>query len=76
VVSELAPDFVKDRNMSPMKMGIQRGDIITMVDGDAKWATSETHLIGYCLQKKKPGEKLTLTILRGGENKEFSFTLQ
>ena len=55
--------------------GVRKGDIIVAVDGKTDpWR--ETDLIAYAVQTKQVGDDLRLTILRGGEKKELSFTLK
>jgi membrane-associated protease RseP (regulator of RpoE activity) len=64
-IADLTPEMVKDRNPSARKIGLQKGDVIVEVDG-AKSSMTETEFLVYLVQKKKPGQKVELTYLRGG----------
>jgi hypothetical protein len=55
--------------------GVRKGDIIVAVDGRTE-PLRETDLIAYAVQAKKAGDRLELTLLRGGERKTVSFTLR
>jgi S1-C subfamily serine protease len=57
------------------KAGVKKGDVIVAVDGKSD-RLSESDLIAYGVQTRKPGDALALTVLRKGERKELSFTLQ
>ena len=52
--------------------GIQQGDVITAADGQALKGESA---LAYALNKHKPGDKVTLTILRNGQKKDVTVTL-
>ena len=55
------------------KAGIKKGDVITKVDGiDTKSEPKFRELIG----RKRPGEKVVLTINRDGAVKDYSVTLK
>jgi len=49
------------------------GDLIIAVDGHPVLVFND--LIGYVLNNKSPGDKISLTILRGNQKKEVSLTL-
>ncbi|MBI4583678.1 MAG: PDZ domain-containing protein [Planctomycetes bacterium] len=55
--------------------GFRKGDIIIALDGRTG-RLRETDFLAYSLQQKLPGDRLQLTVLRGGEKKELSFPLQ
>lgn len=55
--------------------GVRKGDLIVEFDGRPV-PNSETELIAYSLQQKKPGDMVTLTALRGRERKTFKMTLR
>jgi S1-C subfamily serine protease len=55
----------------PLRAG---GDIITAIDGDP--ITSFDQMIAYLASQKQVGQKVTLTILRGGETLELPLTLE
>jgi S1-C subfamily serine protease len=52
--------------------GIQQGDLITAADGEALKGESA---LAYALNKHKPGDKITLTLLRQGQKKDVTVTL-
>jgi serine protease Do len=54
------------------KAGIQAGDIITKVNNTA---IDETHTLASSLARFMPGDKLTLTIVRGGKMQTVDVTL-
>jgi serine protease Do len=57
------------------KAGFKKNDIVTSVDGrTSPW--SESQLMGYLLQNKKPGDRVPVKILRGGESIELELTMQ
>jgi len=53
---------------------IKKGDIITKIDNTT--VKEDTDLRTYLYQHKKPGEKVTLTIIRDGNTKEIDVTLK
>ena len=55
--------------------GVRKGDIIVAVDGRTA-PMRETDLLAYAVQKKAPGERLELTVLRGEDRKKVSFALK
>ena len=53
--------------------GIQQGDIITRVEGNKVYESSDLQeLVG----RLKPGDKVHLTVLRGNEEKNFTVALK
>jgi len=54
--------------------GFVKGDIIIAWDGMTQRMT-ETQLLAYVVQKKKPGDKIAATVLRGGKKVELVLTL-
>jgi hypothetical protein len=67
-IRDLSPDFVKDRNASPKKAGLQKGDLIVAVDGAKVPATEQDYLL--LLLAKKPGSKVELTVMRDGASRK------
>jgi hypothetical protein len=63
----------KQKSLAGSKAGVQKGDIITAVDG--KTFAGESEYVAYVLQKKGPGQRLDLTVLRGGKSLQLSLTL-
>jgi serine protease Do len=54
--------------------GVNKGDIIIALDGRSD-SLRETDFIAHSLLEKRPGDRLDLTVLRGGEKKDLSFKL-
>ena len=54
--------------------GFRVGDIIVSFDGKTDF-TRETDLLAYSLRTKRPGDKIPITIVRGGKNLELMLTL-
>jgi hypothetical protein len=54
--------------------GFVAGDLIVGVDGRDRRMT-ETELLAYALQRKRPGETLRLNVLRDGQRRELRITL-
>ncbi len=52
--------------------GLQPGDIITKVDGNKAYESSD---LQETVGRLEPGDKVHLTVLRGGEEKNFTVTL-
>ena len=57
------------------KAGFQPGDIVTAYDHRSD-RISESELLAYALQKKKPGDEVVVTVLRHGEEKVLRLPLQ
>ena len=55
--------------------GIQKDDIIVSYDGRTDF-TTESQLLAYGMQQKKPGDKVEIGVLRGGAKKTMTVTLQ
>jgi len=53
--------------------GIQSGDIITKVDGVPAYASSD---LQERVGRLHPGDQINLTVLRGGDSKDFTVTLK
>jgi putative serine protease PepD len=54
------------------KAGVQQGDVITHVDSTA---TPDSATLRAVIDSHKPGDKVTLTVQRGGETKTIEVTL-
>jgi S1-C subfamily serine protease len=54
------------------KAGLAEGDIITAIDGTSLDAT---HTLDLLLGQRKPGEQVTLTVLRNGQSTSVTVTL-
>jgi hypothetical protein len=57
------------------RAGLQKGDIVVAFDGRDD-LTTESQLLAYCLQRKRPGDVVAVTIVRDGERKTLSFAQQ
>ena len=53
--------------------GIQKGDIITKVEGNNAYQTSD---LEETVGRLQPGDKINLTVLRGNDTKNFTVTLK
>jgi len=53
--------------------GLQKGDIITKVDGSAAYESSD---LEERVGRLQPGDKIHLTVLRGNDEKNFTVTLK
>jgi hypothetical protein len=73
-IDEITPDWVKRRNTSAREIGLRKGDVIVEVDGK-KTAMSESELLRYLLQEKKPGDKVELSYLRDGKTRAVELAL-
>lgn len=76
VVNELPPTFVKDRNDGARNAGLGKWDVIVAVDGDARWVRSEGELFAYILQRKRPGDRIALTVLRAGKKMQIRYAVR
>lgn len=54
--------------------GVQSGDIVVAIDGQP--VTRFEDLISYLFESTKPGQKVTLDVLRDGERKSLEITVQ
>ncbi|HLU47705.1 MAG TPA: Trx7/PDZ domain-containing (seleno)protein [Planctomycetota bacterium] len=57
------------------RAGFEQGDIIVAIDGSDERRT-ESELIAYTVQKKRPGDRLELEVLRRKERRTFAFDLR
>lgn len=73
-ILDLTPDFVKDRNASARKIGLQKGDVLVEIDG-RKGAMTESDFLAYLLQKKGKGEKAELVYRRGDKTEKVQLEL-
>jgi serine protease Do len=71
----MPPDSLKERNQAPAKAGMKLGDVLVEVDGQKEPLKNEGWFLAYLVQKKKPGDKVKLTALRGGQRMEFEVLL-
>jgi hypothetical protein len=56
------------------RAGFQKGDIIVSFDGQASSMT-ESQLLAYALQRKRPGDAVSVTVVRDGTRRALSFFL-
>jgi Do/DeqQ family serine protease len=66
IVSSVTPGSAAD------KAGIQRGDVITAIDGQA---VTDSNELRNSVSQRLPGTTAKITVLRNGETKELSVTL-
>src|SRR5690606_5787342 len=57
------------------RAGFEQGDVIVAIDGSDERRT-ESELIAYTLQKKRPGDRLELEVLRKKERRTLAFDLR
>lgn len=57
------------------KAGFQEGDIIVAFDGQTR-AMTESGLLAYAVQKRMPGDIVSVTVLRAGARVELSLPMQ
>jgi hypothetical protein len=55
--------------------GFQKGDILTAVD-DLAAPLSESQLLEYLLREKKPGDRVRLSVRRGGKNLQLELPIR
>jgi S1-C subfamily serine protease len=57
------------------RAGFRKGDIIVAFDGRSG-RMSESDLLAYALREKRPGDEVTVTVLRDGARETLKFALQ
>ena len=57
------------------RAGFRKGDIVVAFDGQDGRMT-ESELIAYAVQPKRPGDEVAVTVLRDGETEDMKFALQ
>jgi S1-C subfamily serine protease len=57
------------------KAGIVKDDIVVAFDG-LTGRLSESQLVAHAVQRKRPGDVVSITFLRGGERKTVSIAMQ
>jgi serine protease Do len=57
------------------RAGVAKGDIIVAFDGLDRRA-SESEILAHAVQRKRPGDVVSLVVLRDGERKTLKFALQ
>ena len=60
-------------NLEAWKVGVRPGDIILDIDGRGR--LSESGFLAYVLQEARPRDPITLTVLRDGARKRFTYPL-
>jgi S1-C subfamily serine protease len=56
------------------KAGFQKGDVLIAFDG-REGRMSESEVLAYLLQRRRPGEAVVATLLRGDERKTLTYSL-
>ena len=54
---------------------MQKDDVVVEIDGLTQ-RLSESRLLGHLLQKRFPGERVPLVLLRGGEKRSLELPMQ
>ena len=67
------PGWAKDKNVEGQQK-FRQDDVILGVDGRKSLAT-ESDLLAYLIQNKKPGETAEFTVLRGGKPEKVTLTI-
>ena len=57
------------------RAGLRKGDILIAYDGNTA-LTTESELFAHSLQHHKPGDKVRIVAIRGGEKREFTIPIQ
>lgn len=57
------------------RAGFRKGDVIVSFDGRST-RMSESDLLGYTLREKRPGDQVSVTVLRNGGRETMKLTLQ
>ena len=57
------------------RAGFRKGDIVVSFDGQAG-RMSESDLLAYALQRKRPGDEVAVTVLRDGKRETLRFAMQ
>lgn len=65
---------VGNRKIDAQKAGLQKGDVITAVDG-APVPSTESEMIAYAWSRKRPGQAIEYTVLRGGKQQKVSVAM-
>ncbi len=71
---KIPPGWVKAPQVKSTRKFLRNGDIIVALEGNKK-RISESTLLAYLIQQKKPGQKVSLTILRGGREQTLQLPL-
>lgn len=58
-----------------LRAGFRKGDILIAFDGRRDRAT-ESQLLAHAVQQKRPGDKVSATVLRDGKRQRLQFVLQ
>jgi serine protease Do len=62
--------------VGPGAPGFQKGDIVVEVDGQRTGLASFSLFLAYIAQKKLPGEKISLSVSRGGTEQKLQLTVR
>ncbi len=57
------------------RAGVRTGDILVSFDGRSE-RMSESELLAYTMQRKRPGDEVAVTVLRDGKKESMKFALQ
>jgi hypothetical protein len=57
------------------RAGLLKGDVVVAFDGHTG-RMSESELLAYTVQRKRPGDEVAVTVIRDGARKSLRFALQ
>ncbi len=60
--------------VGPGARGLQRDDVVVEVDGQRSGITNFSLFLAHVAQKRMPGDKISLTVLRGGQEQKLQLT--
>ena len=66
--------FEYGEKIAAKRAGLKKGDTIVSFDGKDRPMT-ESELLAYALEQKRPGDRVTVTLLRDGTRKTVSYPL-
>ena len=64
----------KNDSKAARRAGLRKGDVIVGIDGQSK-GMKVSEVLAYMLQKKGPGQRVALTVRRGGQTQKVTLTL-
>jgi serine protease Do len=73
-VAELPPGWVKEANRAAGNAGLKKGDVVVGFEGRTKF--EEKDLLAFVALDRKPGDEMTVTVLRGGKTFDVRFAVK
>lgn len=74
-VTRIAPAWNKHANPAARQAGLRRGDVVLAIDGRPLPA-SQTELLAWIAQSTRPGQQITLEVLRGDRRRKLRIRLR